>query len=77
MTTVEPGQSWADCDKRAAGRVLRVDRIEGEHAICTVTADRPPDEGAPPGWTNVGATRRIALRRFKPGSTGYRLVPSP
>ena len=37
-TTVEPGQIWADNDKRSIGRNVRVDGVDGEYARCTVVA---------------------------------------
>jgi hypothetical protein len=66
--TVQPGQTWADGDKRSVGRMVRVDRIDGDCAICTVVADRsgPRPEGRSP----VGRTTWILLRRFK----RYRLI---
>jgi hypothetical protein len=36
MITPAPGQVWADNDPRSAGRTLRVDRIDGDKAVCTV-----------------------------------------
>lgn len=81
--TVQVGQIWADNDKRAGGRQIRVDRIDGDYATCTVVADRAEPEqryhgrdnvARPPGWTAVGFKRRILLRRFKPTATGYRLI---
>jgi hypothetical protein len=77
---VRPRQIWADNDKRLDGRRIRVDSIDGDHANCTITADATPNEKTaghilrPPGWTNVGRTTRIALHRFRPTSTGYRLI---
>lgn len=67
--TVRPGQIWADNDKRVAGRTLRVDDIDNEHAVCTVLTG-PAGSDDP----SVGQQRRILLRRFKPTSTGYRLL---
>ena len=39
-TTVKPGQVWADNDKRAAGRTVRVERIEDGSAVCTILTNR-------------------------------------
>jgi len=70
---VEPGQVWADCDPRAVGRTIRVDSIGGDvmdpTAVCTVLTDR--DSAVSP---TVGRAVRIRVRRFRPNSTGYRLV---
>jgi hypothetical protein len=83
QTTVQPGQTWADNDKRSIGRKVRVDSIDGEYANCTVVADRDDTRQTrggrynvmrPHGWSPVGQTTRILLRRFKPTSTGYRLI---
>lgn len=67
--TVQPGQVWADNDPRVPGRTLRVDAVEGEHAICTVLTNEPAYEGHMPKKTT-----RIKLSRFKPTSTGYRFI---
>ncbi len=88
LPDVRPGQTWADNDKRAAGRKVRVDKIDGLYAICTIVADRAdpaPHRGRyntprPPGWSPVGLVTRILLGRFRPTSNGYRLIedaPSP
>lgn len=76
---VQPGQVWEDCDPRSEGRAVRVERLfrrEGQkyactepYALCTVIADR---KGA--RRSSVGRKVQIALRRLRPGSTGYRLV---
>jgi hypothetical protein len=57
-TPVEPGQVWADNDKRGYGRQVTVQSIDETHA--TVTDGK--------------RTSRIRLNRFRPTSTGYRLV---
>lgn len=71
---VKPGQLWYDNDPRAAGRVLRVDTIRessrGAVADCTIVAD-PKDCAR----SRIGCTTTIAVRRFRPTSTGYRIVP--
>lgn len=66
---VQPGQVWADNDARMHGRTIAVDAIDGDKAVCTVLA---PAYGNPNGRS--GQTVRILLRRFKPTSTGYRLI---
>ena len=61
IPTVRPGQIWADNDKRSAGRQVAVLAIDETHAVV-----RPA--GGP------GLQTRIRLDRFRPTSTGYRLV---
>lgn len=77
---VKPGQVWADNDKRSGQRTLRVERLTEylyssggligpvPYAVCTVLTDR---SGKP-----VKSGRRVEIRvsRFRPTSTGYRLV---
>lgn len=65
---VQPGQVWADNDPRANGRRVRIVSVDATHATVEVTAGR---WGSAP---TVGRTSRISLGRFKPTSTGYRLV---
>ncbi|MET8985880.1 hypothetical protein ABZW49_10565 [Nonomuraea wenchangensis] len=86
---VRPGQVWADNDERSAGRTLRVDAIEGDKAVCTVLTnsddtqkhldayERPGRSRYPSGpllRDTRGKVRRISLSRFRPTSTGYRLI---
>ncbi len=82
---VQPGQVWADNDKRAAGRTVRVDRIEDGTAFCTILTnrdvtqedlDRYAQKGQEPrGVRDMrGKPTKIALARFKPTATGYRLA---
>ncbi|MGR6924264.1 hypothetical protein ACU635_59225 [[Actinomadura] parvosata] len=84
---VRAGQVWADNDPRAAGRTLRVERLDGDQAICMVLTNsdstqrhldayaRPrPHSNRPILRDTRGTLRRIALSRFRPTSTGYRLV---
>lgn len=66
---VQVGQVWADNDPRVAGRTIKVEAIDGNKAVCRVLAT-PFDY--PQGRT--GHTTKIALRRFKPTTTGYRLI---
>lgn len=69
---VRAGQVWADCDWRNEGRTLRVDALEGEKAVCTVLTVK---DGFPAASGQFKARQvKILLRRFKPTSTGYRLV---
>lgn len=77
---VEPGQVWADNDNRCKGRTIRVDSIDGDRAVCTVlTNPTSTQERIDRGdQSNIQDTRgkqtRISLRRFRPTSTGYRLL---
>ena len=80
---VRPGQVWADNDCRAVGRKVRVEKIDGEYAKCTVVADRDKPHVTVRGrynhdrqadWSPVGLVTRIPLRRFRPTSTAYRLI---
>ena len=61
---VRVGQVWESCDKREKGRQIIVERIEEGRAVC-----RRWGRGA-----IFGNATRIRLDRFKPISTGYRLV---
>lgn len=82
---VQPGQVWADNDPRCEGRTLRVERIDGERALCRILTNGNAvqaeiDRSSPPPrnlWRTQdrrGCTTRISLSRFRPTSTGYRLV---
>jgi hypothetical protein len=71
---VRVGSVWADNDPRSAGRTLRVDAIDGGKAVCTILTNT---DSANVGWQQRdmrGKQTRISLTRFKPTSTGYRLV---
>jgi hypothetical protein len=73
MSEVNPygvavGQVWADNDKRSKGRHVRVVAIEVTLKQAVVRACSPT------GAFSGGRVTRIALRRFQPTSTGYRLV---
>ncbi|GII87093.1 hypothetical protein Ssi03_50830 [Sphaerisporangium siamense] len=67
---VRPGQVWAGCDKRSAGRKVHVVEVGDTHAV--VEAYIPP--GARHLHTRPPRQSRIRLDRFRPTSTGYRLV---
>jgi hypothetical protein len=67
--TVHVGQTWADNDPRSAGRTVRVDRIDGDKAVCTVLSNT---ESCVRDMRGKQTT--ISLARFKPTKTGYRLV---
>lgn len=64
MSEVRVGQVWADNDSRSEGRKLMVMAITDGKAICSVA------------WPDNKTRKRTAIRldRFKPTSTGYRLV---
>ena len=57
---VKVGQVWQDVDDRMNGRRIKVVRLEGRHAICDVVG--------------AGRQTKIRLDRFRPTSTGYRLI---
>jgi hypothetical protein len=69
---VKPGQIWADSDPRSAGRTLRVVRVEGGKAVCTVLTNSDAT-----GWARRdmrGTTTRVSVSRMRPTRTGYRLI---
>jgi hypothetical protein len=68
---VKVGQVWADNDKRSEGRHVRVVAIERLHRRAVVRRCSSTGE-----FTGAQVTR-IRLERFKPTSTGYRLVSDP
>lgn len=57
---VRVGQVWIDCDPRMTRRIV-IDRIEGAYAFCH-------------NWASPRLKTRIRLDRFRPTSTGFRLV---
>ncbi|MEE4546487.1 DUF6354 family protein [Streptomyces sp. V4-01] len=67
-TAVEPDQIWADNDPRSSGRKVRIVSVDATHAVAEVVAHRAVSTGS------VGRQTRISLGRFRPTSTGYRLV---
>lgn len=66
--SVRVHQVWADLDKRAAGRKVRVVEVDDTHAAVEQVNSRAHDRGKP------GRRTRIRLDRFRPTSTGYRLL---
>lgn len=74
LPDVRPGQVYADNDARSAGRTIRVDAIEGDKAVCTVLTNADYYQGDSWQRDARGHSTRISLKRFKPTSTGYRLV---
>jgi hypothetical protein len=75
---VRPGQVWADNDKRSTGRHVRVVEVDRTHATVELVSQRGrPWSGLRPGEparAEPGRRTRIRLDRFKPTTTGYRLV---
>jgi hypothetical protein len=65
--TVKVGQIWADNDPRSTPRTIKVIEIVDEKAVVEVVV---PAASA----VNAGARTRVALKRFRPTTTGYRLV---
>lgn len=74
--TVRVGQVWADNDKRSVGRQVRVVEVDHTHATVELVARRGrPARGAEAQQrVDPGQQTKIRLDRFKPTSTGYRLV---
>ncbi len=70
---VRPHQVWADNDPRAKGRTVEVLAVANGLALCKVITDVDPNLYQPKK-SRVGRTTRISVRRFRPNSTGYRLV---
>jgi hypothetical protein len=63
-TAVRVGQIWQDNDPRfKVVRLLEVVRILGDKAECNVTLDG-----------KAGRPTKVQLSRFKPTSTGYKLL---
>lgn len=74
---VWPNQVWADNDWRSEGRTLRVIRTDETHALCEVLTDSVSHRAYVANGVSrsrVGTTARIALKRFRPTSTGYREI---
>jgi len=63
---VKVGQIWKDNDKRGPDRYLIVCVVETEKAICL--------ECTKNGNPVTKRKTRISLSRFRPTSTGYRLI---
>lgn len=73
MSDVKVGQVWADNDWRSAGRTIEVEEVTATHAICKVLTKVDSPAYGPPN----GRRTRIRLDRFRPTSTGYRLMSDP
>jgi hypothetical protein len=68
--TVRVNSVWADNDKRCEGRRVRVVEIDATHATVVPVDIR----GVPDSRARYARRTRIRLDRFRPTSTGYRLV---
>ncbi len=75
---VRVNQVWADNDKRSEGRQVRVVGLDATHATVELVDQRGRAWiGLRPGEeprAQPGRRTRIRLDRFRPTSTGYRLV---
>jgi hypothetical protein len=73
---VRVGQVWADNDKRAEGRRVRVVEVGRTHAVVELVDQRgrPARGHEAQQKAEAGRRTRIRLDRFRPTSTGYRLV---
>ncbi len=56
---VRGGQVWADNDKRSTGRTITILDVDSRRATVK---------------SNFGRTSNVLLARFRPTSTGYRLI---
>lgn len=76
MTEVRVGQIWSDNDKRAHGRQIRVVEVHKRHAVVELVNQRgrPAHGHEDKQLAEPGRRTTIRLDRFKPTSTGYRLV---
>lgn len=86
--TVQPGQVWEDCDRRANGRAVRVLDITTDWAPHGRTPNGTPyarvelvNHRGRPAWGHENLPRAepgretyIRLDRFRPTSSGYRLI---
>lgn len=64
---------WTDNDKRSHGRKVKVVAVDDTHATVELYIPR----GAGRLHAKPGRRTRIRLDRFRPTSTGYRLVSEP
>lgn len=75
---VEPGQIWADQDKRRIGRLIRIDEIKANFVFATVVAnmrtvqDRIDTYGPAAAVDRRGSSTRIGIARLYDGE--YALV---
>jgi hypothetical protein len=73
---VEVGQVWADNDWRSEGRTVRVVEVDATHATVELVTAAEMLRGVT-STRGAGRRSRIRLDRFRPVSTGYRLVETP
>ena len=66
--TVKINQIWKDNDKRVSDRYLKVFKIEDSKAHCYVSNSEDFQE------TETPKTTKVSIKRFKPNSTGYKLI---
>jgi hypothetical protein len=71
MAEVAIGQIWQDNDPRMCTRELGVRLIVGDYAYCAIRIKGNPWEIRRDGKERLV---RILTRRFRPNSTGYRLI---
>lgn len=67
---VAVGQVWEDDDPRSAGRRIEITEVDGDRArgkVLSVARNVSEEQ--------IGrSTRWVAVRRFRPGNRGYRLI---
>lgn len=71
-----PGQLWSSSGIRDHGRLLRVDAVDGQHAMCTVLTNsnrvqRELDMDRPNTRDGRGRAFRIRVDRMRPTANGY------
>ena len=67
-STIQPGTVWTDNRRNSRGLTIRIDRVDGEHALCTVLTNR-----AGARRSRIGKSARVPLASFQTGATliGY------
>lgn len=68
---VAVGQEWESTDRRTPGRRVRVVSLHGASAIVEATA---PSTKSGSGSFKPGRRTEVRLDRFRPTSTGWKLV---
>lgn len=76
---VKVGQVWADNDYRAKGRTLRIAALVDDHVECIILTNpdyvqEDLDKGSSWHTDRRGRLTTIKISRFRPTSTGYRLL---
>lgn len=76
MPDVRVGNVYEDLDPRSKGRCIQVLRVDGSHALVRtlVASTVTPRTPAKTRISAVGKTSRIALRRFRPNSRGFKYL---